>query len=690
MSIFPQQTGSIYNDKDTDVTRILDKFYGDTISINQTFWEQADIDARFEAGDQEVFKEVFNDLTPNRLASFSFNRIRRIVNMISGYQRRNRKSTIIVPVENGDEVTSDQYTKIIMWLNQQEGILDTISQGFHGSIVTGMSLLQTWVDYRTDPISGNIKVNYCPYNTFLIDPYFKKTDLTDCNAIWKRSFLTKRACKSLMPKKKELIEQMITGTTDGRFQFLPENYDLKTSNLLAYDEYYYRAYRKQKMLIDSSTGEVTEWSFESKDGLSEFLSMYPQITLVEQEVPTVKLIVLIQGKVVYDGANPSGIDKYPFVPIMSYFRPELSEYSLKIQGVVRGLRDAQFLYNRRKRIELDILESQVNSGWIYKENTLVDPKSIFMSGQGRGLALKATASMSDLRQITPPQIPPSLFQLSEGLANEINQISGVNEELLGSATDEKAGILSMLRQGAGLTTLQTLFDQLDRAQKLLGSILLETIQANFSPAKVKKIIEQDPAPQFYKKAFGKYDAAVEEGLNTTTQKQMQFAQLLQLRESGISIPDSVLIDAVSIQNKKELKDTIEQLNQQQQQQQQQEAQSAMQEQEARTELTKARALADRGLGVERISRIKENQALAVERRAEARKDNDMAFLNVVKAIKELDDIDLSQIQKMILLASQIRKSETEIQSPSSSGQDPGPSIPQREFDSLRGRQTIKE
>ena len=35
----------------------------------------------------------------------------------------------------------------------------------------------------------------------------------------------------------------------------------------------------------------------------------------------------------------------------------------------------------------------------------------------------------------------------------ITKISGVNEELLGSATDDKEGILSMLRQVAGLTNL---------------------------------------------------------------------------------------------------------------------------------------------------------------------------------------------------------------------------------------------
>ena len=110
----------------------------------------------------------------------------------------------------------------------------------------------------------------------------------------------------------------------------------------------------------------------------------------------------------------------------------------------------------------------------------------------------------------------------------------------------------MLRQGAGLTTLQTLFDQLDRSQKLLGRVILEVIQNNFTPGKVKRIIEEEPTPEFYNKTFGKYDAVIEEGFNTSTQRQMNFAQLLQLRELGIPIPNESLLDAATIQNKTKL------------------------------------------------------------------------------------------------------------------------------------------
>jgi len=666
MALFPSPDPKYYSGDQKEIIERMNQFYSDSITLNQSFWVEADVDTRFEAGDQTLWGEIYGNIPMSKRKQLSFNRIRRIINMISGYQRRNRKSTIVSPLENSDELTADQFTKIMYWINQQGGVLNTISDSFHGALVTGLNLLQVWVDYRSDPISGDIKVDNCSYNSFLIDPFFRKPDLSDCNAIWKRSFLTRRECASLLPEVADEIMsfESTNESRDGKFEYLPESSNIGPKNLLTYDEYYYKDYRSQKMLVDTQTGEAFEWKYENKkESLSEFLRTYPQVTLIEQEVPTVKVAIVVQNNVMYNGPNPIGTDKYPFVPVMGYFRPQMSLFDKRIQGVVRSLRDAQYLYNRRKIIELDILESQMNSGWVYKENALVNPKDVFMSGQGRGLALKAEAQMTDVQRIEAAQIPPSMIQLSEMLAKEIQEISGVNEELLGSAMDDKAGILSMLRQGAGLTTLQDLFDNLDQSQKLLGSVMLDIVQANFTPGKIKRIIAEEPTPQFHHKAFGKYDAAIEEGINTTTQKQNQFAQLLHLREAGIPIPDGVIIDAATIQNKKELTDAIEQEKQQQAQMQQAQMQSAMQEQEARTNLANSRSLADQGLGLERLSRIEENEALAVERRAEASKDRTAGLLNIVKAMQEIDTIDLNQLEQMVRLAGVVEQRQEDIVEP---------------------------
>jgi len=653
--------GPYLNESDKAILSQMEAFYTESITINQAFWQEADTDTRFEAGDQSLWNEIYGNLPSNNRQHFSFNRIRRVINMISGHQRRNRKSIIAVPVENADEETADQYSKILLWATQQESILETISDSFQGALVTGMNLLQVWMDYRSDPISGNIRVDNCPYNAFLIDPYFKKADLSDCNSIWKRSYLTKKECISLLPNDAEQIEGMSGNLSggDGKFQYMPEAYNYGYKNLLAYDEYYYRDYRTQQMLVDSQTGECLEWRSQDEDALKTFLRYYPQVTMINQEIQTVKLAVVVEGKVFYNGPNPTGIENYPFVPVFAYYNSQMPHFPQRIQGVVRGLRDAQYLYNHRKRCELDIFESQINSGWIYKENALVNPKDVFLSGQGRGLALKDDANMTDVMQIQAPQVPPSMIQLSELLAREVMEISGVNEELLGSAVDDKAGVLAMLRQGAGLTTLQVLFDQLDRSQKLLGRLMIDMIQANFTPGKVKRIIEAEPAQQFYNKAFGKYDAAIEDGLNTTTQKQMQFAQLLQLREAGVTISNEDLLQAATIQDKKKIIENAIKQDQKASQLEQQQAQVAMEELKARTNLADARAQADRGLGMERVSRIEENRALAVERISESEKDKNVALLNFVKALKEIEGVDLMQLEKLVTLSKVIQPDEEE-------------------------------
>jgi hypothetical protein len=190
---------------------------------------------------------------------------------------------------------------------------------------------------------------------------------------------------------------------------------------------------------------------------------------------------------------------------------------------------------------------------------------------------------------------------------------------------------------------------------MLGKIMIDIIQANFTPGKIQKIIQAQPAPQFYNKAFGRYDAAIEEGLNTTTQRQMQFAQLLQLKELGVPIPDESLIESSTLQEKNKLIEALQQQKQQMQQQQQMQLEAQMKEQEARTNLAHARAQADQGLGIERISRVQENQALAVERRAAAVRDEETGLLNLVKALKEIDTVDLEHVEKLMALSGIIKQ-----------------------------------
>jgi hypothetical protein len=101
-----------------------------------------------------------------------------------------------------------------------------------------------------------------------------------------------------------------------------------------------------------------------------------------------------------------------------------------------------------------ILESQLTSGFIMKENALVNPNDAYLTGQGRTLFVKQNAQMSDIQRIDSPAIPPTTLQVSETLAKEMNYISGMSEEAMGMAADDVSGIVTALRMKSSVNSLE--------------------------------------------------------------------------------------------------------------------------------------------------------------------------------------------------------------------------------------------
>jgi len=656
MALFEQKS-SIYQD-DYVIKERMEEDYRNYNSANQAFQAEANLDLQYYAGDQAVWNQYFGRDTYQGQRQFVFNLIKRVVEMPGGYQRQHRKSTTAIPVENGDQRTADQMSKIFSWVERNSGMLDTISDAFtYGTLITGLNLVEIYVDYSNDPVSGDIKFDRVAHNSIMMDPYFKKMDLSDCNSIWKRSFVTNQQAAALLPDyRKEIMEMRGSETREGKFQYMPENFNFDVTKLLSYDEYYYMDTREQKLIVDKETGDQKEWNGK-EDMLRYMLSQDQSLTLVDTIVPTVKQAIVLNGRLFYSGGNLLGLDQYPFAPFMGYYSPDLSDYQWRMQGIVRALRDPQYLFNRRQVISLDALESIPTSGWTATEGSVIDPESLYKTGQGVVIWKKKGSAPEDLTRIQPSDISPGMAKMTEDMSSLIQQISGVNEEMLGAAEDDIPGVLSMMRQGAGLITLQRLFNNADSAQKLLGQLTMKVIQNNFTPGKVQRIIEEEPTEEFYNQNFGKYDVAIEEGFNTSTQRQQQFAQLLQLKQLGIPIPDETMIEACTLQNKNKLIETLQQQAQAAQEQQQAQAQMQMQEQAATIEMAKARAQADQGMAVERLSRVNENEQLAVERKAEAEKDREQALLNKAKTMKELQEIDLKQIEQILKLAKMLQVDE---------------------------------
>jgi len=642
-----------------DLKQMQDWFYQSNYTTNSTYWLQGAIDKRFKVGDQQLYNQVYGQNQQN-VQRFFFNLIRRHENMMTGFQRRNRKSTITMPVHDNDDPLADDYNKVLRWSEERDGFQEYLSQAFEGALDTGETLLHLYPDYTFDPISGDLFTDAVQWNNYLIDQYTRKQDLSDCNGIWRRRWTSKQAAKLLLPGHSKEIDKMKPGgMKDGRFPMQAELQNVAINNLFTYDEFYYRTTRKGKIILDPHTGEAIEWEDDptaEEDELDRVMYFQPWLKVQEVDIPTVKLVISLSGKMFYHGKNLLGIDEYPFVPAQCYVEPDIQAYAWRKQGIIRNLRDAQFLYNMRKVIELQILQSSLNAGWIYPVDVVPDPKCFRQSSGGDGflIPLKAGRQVNEIQRIEPVSIPQSLLELSNSLAEDITKISGVNEELLGAATDDKSGILSMLRQGAGLTTLQTIYDKLDYTQRLYGKIRLQAIRKNFSKGKVRNILGHEADPRFFSSYSQKYSVAVEEGNYSTTQRQMELQQLLHFKQLGMAIPDKSILRAAFITNKRQVIADMEEAMQQQSQAQQADAQQAAKLDNAKVLDLFAKARANLAKEQDSLAAASERMAKIQDITADAEYKTAKADLEIVKQMIELEDMDLDNFRSNLEMAEYIR------------------------------------
>lgn len=603
------------------------ELYDADISVWETWIQLAKQDLEFYLGKQYTTKDL-NFLRDKRRTALIFNKIRKIIKIITGYQRKNRLSIKVDPVEGSDVETASIFSEVIQFIMQSVDGYNIVSESFEqGSLKTGINLLSLWIDYNEDPLNGDIKVSRVPYNKFLLDGNFSKRDLSDCQHILSREMLTKDAVTALFPNRKKDVKDMSPVGRDNKFTHIENAHNIRNDKLLRYDMIWERVYNPVKVLVNGKTGQFTRWRGDNRS-LNELMQQMPQLISIDKMEKDINLKIFVEEELFYNGKELNGLTDLPFVPVIGFFDSEHDNMEDKLQGIVRCMRDPQIEANKRRSKMLDILDSQINSGWLAEENSLVDPASIYATGQGSSLWYKT--GKTPPQKIPPADVPAGQFQFTELMDKDIVDIAGANSELLGMPDKpdvEVSGILSKLRQGAGLTILQDLFDNLSLSEKGLAQKMISTIQNNYDSDKIKRITNREPTPEFYNKDFGKYDAVPVEGVLTDTQRQMNYLQLFALKKEGAPIPWEAIIEAAPIERKDLLAKIVSDAQKQAQESQKIEIAGQM----SAIENEKAKTAKEQASTQEKLSKILVNESLA--------------GLNKVKAVTELASVKKQSLTK---------------------------------------------
>lgn len=615
---------------DYDIVSDFTQDYNRAYMLLNTYYAEAYRDVGFYLGNQWSLDQM-RYLNEERRNSFTFNKSRKVIDMVSGYLSANQMQGMVVARENSSEETAQQLTDLLLTQMRPKGY-EVANKAKHNSLISGVSWVSPWVDYRSDYVNGRISFHLDNWNDVIWDPFSVRPDLEDSTFVARRKYLAKDVIKSMVPGCEREIDSMGYGNRDEKFTYEPYSRQWGLQELLAYNEYWKQRYKKGALLIDKSTGEQKPWKGD-KRRLAMMQRMFPNLAVIDGYYKTVEYNVIVENRLLYSGDDPWGIGEYPFVPYYCIFDGSYDLFQWKIQGLQRLLRDSQEEYNMRKSKLLDIMDSQIGSGWKAKSGAVSNPKSLFQTGQGKVIFFNPGYEVGDAERIDPPNIPESLFAMQESFDADISGF--VDLSAMGNdQTDRMSAMLFKMKQSMAMMQLGPIVENFKQADYLLHKKVLKMVQ-NFTPDKVERLIKQKPTPEFYNKTFLEYDIDFTEMPMTDYQKQTAFMQAWTMKMGGVNVPDEVLWEMSPYPISKKGMELIRQ--QAEAAQAQQEAE--MEDKQRVNKLLEAKAYGDVALGEERLSRIKYDAALSEERLAAAQEERARSVLDIVRASKEFEEMD---------------------------------------------------
>ena len=603
------------------------------------------------------------------------NIMRRPLQFFSGYLRDNLNSIIAGPVEGSDQETADQFTKLMYYIWEKGQGYNTFLDAADECFKSGISLCGLQMDYSKDFINGEISFYKRTYNAFYLDPTFERIDLADCSYAITRDLLDRNLVKQLIPfVDPKVIDDIQLSFRDDKFLSYHPNFTTlsRNRNLMAYDQYYRRTTRKRKYLIDDDAGffrDVTDLPTDElrdlRKGIKRIKSLHdeaeemglegkdlpPLVRFEEVERPYVELNILLNGQRVYCGEDKTGItETYPFVPLICYMEPSIWMPSQRLQGIASTLWSAQRQFNKRHMKIVDMMDSDISTGFKYLIGSVPDPSDMQQSGQNKLIGIdpeNAPAGLDSVQELRGGGTNPALIEYQSILDQLTLTLANVNESVLGiddKGNTQISGRLAEVRIAQGLRGNRKIMDNVETAQQIMGGLCIKIIQAKYNPNKVKRIIGEEPTQQFYEKDFEQYDAVLKEGVRSKSQRDAYYSELVNLKRDGIvNVPEEQIVEFLPTVGAGEVQKSAKKQAEKQQIQQE----KLDEQEQIAIKLANSKIEQNLALAQERRARVISDIALSTERASESEQNRAQAALDRAKTITEIAQMETSRLSEVV-------------------------------------------
>jgi hypothetical protein len=303
------------------------------------------------------------------------------------------------------------------------------------------------------------------------------------------------------------------------------------------------------------------------------------------------------------------------------------------------------------------MDSAINQGFFYKPGS-VNVQDMLVSGSTRFVPVDDDADMAgDIREIRQGQVPQGWQQQTQLLLELGNNISGVNESLLGAdegGNTQVSGRLAEVRAANGVRANRVIFDNFERYQRLMGLKTLKAIQLNYPKGKIERMLGRPVDDSFFYVENDRFDVTIKQAVLSQTQKDSFYFELLRLREVlGDVIDPNLIIENLPIAGASQVQDSVKQRQEQAQQVQQAQQEQAQRNARLQDSITEQNL----ALAQERRAKVLDELASAGERRTQQEQNSASAYLDLVKAVETIQGMRQDRIESVVALIEQLKASE---------------------------------
>ena len=480
-------------------------------------------DLRFARLGEQWPDEVSAQRAKDKRPCMTINKLPAFIRQVVNDARQNKPAIRVRPIDNRADVkTAEIINGLIRHIEQASDADVAYDTAAEYAVTMGFGYFRIDIDYAgADSFDTDVKVLRVrnPFSVYG-DPKSHAADASD----WRFAFVTEM--KTLDEFKAEYPDaDPVDWKGDDQMG------QWATEDTVRIAEWFEREEVAKTILLLSDGHVVSQEGYAAQKALFDALG----VTVArERQVKAYKMThrLITGSEVLKETAWPGCL-----IPIVPVYGDEIDvEGRVYYRGLIHDAKDAQRNFNFWRTAATELVALAPKAPW-------VGPAGAFVTDAAKWESANTSShAYIEYDGPVPPQrqpfagVPAGALQEALNSADDMKAIMGLYDASLGARSNETSGKAIMARQREGDTSTFHFIDNLTRAIRYAGRVMLELIPAVYNTQRVIRILGEDGTqelvqlggPGMVDLTAGKYDLQVQAGPGFTTRRQEAAEQMTEM------------------------------------------------------------------------------------------------------------------------------------------------------------------